>query len=201
MALARVQFGEEGDAQTVTVAAEPRADPPDAGSESDSTASAISKQWNDSSIAGGRRCREALPVALAQRTPQSRGLAPVPPPGLPLVELAGPGGQQAGPEMPGVVGANGSLRHPNFPGMRMAPPADPGPLLHALQGSGLPAPGLQGGATQQPTGVTWGGWDDGHGTSGGWPWPRSDGWRETWWSQSAWGGRSGSGAWTWERWD
>ncbi len=51
MAPARVQFGEEGDAQTVAVAAEPRADPPDAGSESDSTASAISKQWGDSNIA------------------------------------------------------------------------------------------------------------------------------------------------------
>ncbi len=145
-------------------------------------------------------------MAQAQQTPHSRGLALVPPPpvalqlrmpGLPLVELAGPGGQQAGPEMPGVVGADGSLRHPNFPGMRVAPPADPGPLLHVLQGNGPPAPGLQGGATQQATGVTWGGWDDGHGTSGGWH-QRSDGWREILWSQRAWGGRSTSGSWIWE---
>ena len=63
---------------------------------------------------GGVQQREAPPVAQAQQTPQSRGLALVPPPppvalqlrmpGLPLVELAGPGGQQAGLEMSGVVG-------------------------------------------------------------------------------------------------
>ena len=72
MAPARTQCGEEGDAQTVAVAAEPRADPPDAGWESDSTASAISKQWGDSSVGSDEdegaepRNTQPLPVNEAQ---------------------------------------------------------------------------------------------------------------------------------------
>ncbi len=72
MAPAKVQFGEEGDTQTVAVAAEQRAGPPDAGSESDGSASAISKQWGDSSVGSDEdegaepRNTQPLPVNEAQ---------------------------------------------------------------------------------------------------------------------------------------